>query len=65
MIIFGSILAGGLNLRLLQELICILQEEIENIYSIHFFNYLPSSSSSLLNETLLVILKLKLRWDSA
>ena len=51
--------------RLLQELICILQEEIENIYTIPFFNYLPSSSSSLLNETLLVILKLKLRWDSA
>lgn len=48
MIIFGSILAGGLNLRLLQELICILQEEIENIYTIHFLNYLRSSSSSLL-----------------
>ena len=63
MIIFGSILAGGLNLRLLQELICILQEEIENIYTIHFFKYLPSSSSSLLNETLLIIFKL--RRDSA
>ena len=51
--------------RLLQELICILQEEIENICSILFFNYLPSSSSSFLNGTLLIILKLKLRWDYA
>lgn len=51
--------------RLLQEHICILQEEIEKIYTNHFFNYLPSSSSSLLNGTLLIILKLKLRWDSA
>ena len=51
--------------RPLQEHICVLQEEIEKIYTNHFLNYLPSSSSSLLNGTLLIILKLKLRWDSA
>ena len=33
--------------HLLQEHICVLQEEIEKIYTNHFFNYLPSSSSSL------------------